>query len=238
MNTIISRRWLQALGVLASLSICSSALAQFGPPIDLPSDLPTVMPSPTEGFPPTVAQVTAGTYSAQPAWSQTLAPNVRFAILSNFRNDAVLDRETGLIWARRSLERVFAGFNQRLIEKTEDVCSMLAIGDRYGWRLPSVAEMQSLIDTSVPLTSAPSLPVGHPFLLSPGGTNPTNNYWTAEAFFTELAGERIFVRRAVELMEGRSGAFRSPQTTFVLRADMLCVRGAPTPFPKTPDSPQ
>jgi hypothetical protein len=237
---LIGRRILArvALGVVASLSLCGVAAAQLGPIIDLP-DLPTVMPSPTAGaFPPTVAPTAAGTYSAPPAWSQTLAPNVRFVILSNFNSDAVLDRETGLVWSRRSLGRAFAGFFDRPVEKIEQLCQILPIGDRFGWRLPAVAELQSLIDTSVPLSSAPSLPVGHPFWLSPGGRNLNNSYWTGEAFFAEVAGERIFVRRAVELTEGRTGAFRTPQTSFVLDADMLCVRGDPTPVPHAPDSPQ
>ena len=233
-----------ALAVLASLSIYTDASAQFGPPIDLPPDLPVVMPSPTAGaFPPTVAPTAAGTYLAPPAWSQTLAPNVRFVILSNFNSDAVLDRETGLIWARRSLGRAFAGlglnFFERPIELADDFCQALPLADRFGWRLPAVAELQSLIDMSVPLSSAPRLPVGHPFFLSPGGRNQYNSYWTGEAFFAEFAGERIFVRRAVELTEGRTGAYRTPQTeSFVLDADILCVRGGPTPMPNAPDSPQ
>lgn len=232
-----------ACGLLACLSVCTEAAAQFGPPIELPPDLPTVTPAPLGGYPPTVAPTAAGTYSAPPAWSQTLAPSVRFVILSNFNSDAVLDRETGLIWSRQSMARIFASlgltnFFQRPIERIESICGQLPIGDRFGWRLPAVAELQSLVDTSVPLSSAPSLPAGHPFLLSPGGTNPTNSYWTGEAFFTEVAGERIFVRRAVELREGLAGGFRTPQTSFVLSADMLCVRGGRTALPDAPDSPQ
>src|SRR5262245_42329601 len=94
-------------GVLASLAICADAAAQFGPIIELP-ELPEVMPAPTGGYPPTVAPTAAGTYLAPPAWSQTLAPNVRFVILSNFNKDAVLDRETGLIWSRQSVGRMLA----------------------------------------------------------------------------------------------------------------------------------
>src|SRR5690348_14717197 len=88
-----------ACGVLACLSICGVAHAQFGPIIDLPPDLPGVTPlPPPEGYPPTLAPTAVGTYFVPPASNQTLATNARFVILSNFNSDAVLDRETGLVW--------------------------------------------------------------------------------------------------------------------------------------------
>lgn len=225
-----------ACGLLACLAVCGDAAAQFGPPIELP-DLPPVMPAPTGGYPQTVASMGAGTYSAPPAWSQTLAPNVRFVILNNFNNDAVLDRETGLIWARRS-KKSLGLFGPTAFERPIDLCPRQPIGDRFGWRLPAVAELQSLLDFSVPLSSVPSLPVGHPFLLSPGGTNPTNSYWTREAYFAEIGGNRVLFRRAVELQRGFAGSFQTPQQgSFIVSADILCVRGAPTPVPNAPDFP-
>ena len=49
--------------------------------------------------------ISAGPYYATPSWDQTfpcaaLANCPRFVVLSNFNNDAVLDRETGLVWER------------------------------------------------------------------------------------------------------------------------------------------
>jgi hypothetical protein len=82
-------------GVLASWLVCGSAAAQFGPSIPIPTDLPTAMPAPPAGYPPTVAPTAAGPYYVPSAWSHTLASNARFVILSNFNNDAVLDRATG-----------------------------------------------------------------------------------------------------------------------------------------------
>src|SRR5215510_13153561 len=41
-----------------------------------------------------------GPYYATPAWDQTLASSTRFLILIGFSNQAVLDRETGLVWQR------------------------------------------------------------------------------------------------------------------------------------------
>jgi len=49
-----------------------------------------------------------------------------------------------------------------------------SIADRKGWRLPSVVELASLVDTS---QSFPSLPVGHPF------TNvQADTYWTSTTY--------------------------------------------------------
>src|SRR5262249_41951206 len=47
--------------------------------------------------------VTNGPYYASPSWDQTLACSAlancpRFVVLANMNNDAVLDRETGLVW--------------------------------------------------------------------------------------------------------------------------------------------
>ena len=50
---------------------------------------------------PVFAQTVAnGPYYATPSWDQTLPANTRFIVLANFDNQAVLDRETGLVWHR------------------------------------------------------------------------------------------------------------------------------------------
>jgi hypothetical protein len=43
-----------------------------------------------------------GPYYAWPSWDQKLAASTRFVVLSNWNNEAVLDRETGLTWAEGS----------------------------------------------------------------------------------------------------------------------------------------
>ena len=218
------RRVAVACGMVAALSVCGVASAQFGPSIELPPGLPTVMPAPVGGYPPTVATTAAVPYYAPPAWSQTLAPNVRFVILSTFHNDAVLARETGLAWARHSVLRIHSSIDASTLgEFAEGYCRAFSIGSRFGWRLPAVAELQSLIDASQPVTSGPRLPAGHPFLLSPGGLNTQNRYWTGEVY--DLFGS--FLRRGVTLHNGFIDDF------FVGEAvgDALCVRGGSASVP-------
>jgi hypothetical protein len=114
------------------------------------------------------AQTTAvGPYYATPSWNQTLpcttlANCPRFVVLSNFSNEAVLDRETGLVW-ERSPDLTLSGWNAARFH-----CSMSKVGNRLGWRVPAVHELSSLID---PATSF--LPAGHPFF-----NVQTQEYWS------------------------------------------------------------
>jgi hypothetical protein len=215
----IRRRAAVVTGVaIASLSTAGNAIAQAFPPIiELPPTLPVVMPAPIGGYPPTVATTAAAPYFSPPAWSQTLAPNVRFVILSNFSSDAVLDRETGLVWTRRTVDEsagsLDAGFQ----------CRRLVIGNRMGWRVPTMAELQSLVDPSLPTTqSVPKLPVGHPFLLS-SSVQPLLPYWTAETlFFADGRFDEAF-RWVVRLADGSTSA--EIVDALGIRAAVLCVRG-------------
>src|SRR5687768_667457 len=89
------------------------------------------------------AQTTApGAYYAPPAWSQTLQGSTRFIVLSNFNTEAVLDRETSLVWERSpSTEEVT--WERALFE-----CAGRSIASRKAWRMPTFSELQSLVDTS------------------------------------------------------------------------------------------
>src|SRR5215813_14310693 len=56
------------------------------------------------------AQTTGnGPYYAEPSWDQTLPASTRFIVLSNFNSEAVLDRETGLVWQRRRVRTSSTG---------------------------------------------------------------------------------------------------------------------------------
>src|SRR5262249_35059860 len=122
--------------------------------------------------------VANGPYYATPSWDQTLACSAlancpRFVVLANMNSDAVLDRETGLVWERNPDGHTNG--NQAKI-----VCAQRVVGDRQGWRLPTVSELRSLIQ---PSRAIPALPDGHPFtnvhFSSSGGIDPSiDTYWT------------------------------------------------------------
>jgi uncharacterized protein DUF1566 len=113
------------------------------------------------------AQTTAnGPYYATPSWDQTLPVATRFIILSNMGGNAVLDRETGLVWEKSPGTAVFTFSNGNR------QCQHLQTGGRMGWRLPLTAELFSLLDPTQINNSVgqpAALPSGHPFLNTGGG---------------------------------------------------------------------
>ena len=100
-------------------------------------------------------------------WDQQFPGPNRFKILSVFSNAAVLDKETGLVWERTPSSSIFVP------EDAHRHCNTLSIGNRFGWRLPTIQELASLID---PTQANPSLPLGNPFT----NINFTDDlYWSA-----------------------------------------------------------
>lgn len=97
-----------------------------------------------------------------PAWSLKLPTSTRFE--SVLGGDAVLDWETGLVWEKSpdTTMRTWAEAITYAYNKT--------VGGRKGWRLPTIEELASLVDTT---KSNPALPSGHPF------TNAQSSYWSS-----------------------------------------------------------
>lgn len=117
-----------------------------------------------------LAATGVGPYYAMPSWGQTLPAATRFIVLTNMNSEAVLDRETGLVWLQKPL------LNPRQWDDSVTTCAENAFGNRWGWRLPSIQELSSLLDTTAPASPAFQLPVGHPF----GPLNPTiTAYWSS-----------------------------------------------------------
>ena len=108
---------------------------------------------------PAQAATGAGPYYAMPAWDQTLPAETRFVVLTNMKSEAVLDRETGLVWEKEPSREPAPWYAAR------HHCMTSNTGGRMGWRLPAIQELMSLVDR-VPL---PSLPPGHPFAVRPLG---------------------------------------------------------------------
>jgi hypothetical protein len=107
-----------------------------------------------------------GPYYALPAWDQKLPASTRFVVMLDWNSQAVLDRETGLVW-----EQAPAATLQNW-QSARRTCAQRITGGQKGWRLPSIPELASLIDPSV-ASPGPTLPPGHPF------TNVNVDYWSA-----------------------------------------------------------
>jgi hypothetical protein len=113
-------------------------------------------------FVPTAAMAAGG--SGFPTWSQHFTKG-RFTVLPLFGSAAVFDKETGLVWEKSPSTNTFTWFNALT------QCYTLGVGGRRGWRLPTIEELASLVDTSQP---APMLPAGNPFT----GVEEAD-YWSA-----------------------------------------------------------
>jgi hypothetical protein len=115
-----------------------------------------------------------GPYYAEPAWDQIKGAG-RFLVLTNWNSEAVLDKETGLVWEKSPQPTAETWSVARV------VCANKTVGNRKGWRLPSMPELASLVDPSV--ASGLILPKGHPFT---GVQSPP--YWSATTSAENPAG--------------------------------------------------
>jgi len=101
------------------------------------------------------------------SWSQKITSG-RFVVLSQFNYEAVLDKETQLVW-EKSPDTATSTW-----EDAFDICSAKSVGERKGWRLPTLSELSSLVD---PTKTDPALPSGHPFR-----NVITSFYWSASVW--------------------------------------------------------
>jgi hypothetical protein len=123
------------------------------------------------------AAAAPGPYYATPSWDQQLPVATRFVVLSNWVDAsfpaggaAVLDRETGLVWER------FPSGTLTDLDTALSQCNASGVGNRRGWRLPTVQDLASLVDPTV-AAPGPALPAGHPFI----GVQVEFFYWSATA---------------------------------------------------------
>lgn len=118
-----------------------------------------------------------------PLWDDRIDGTNRFKVLGKFDNEAVLDKETGLVWERSPAQEGFTWSSAHYH------CNTILVGNRQGWRLPTLQELKSLYDPTYPY-----LPANHPFeFVGPGA-----HFWSATtdaedynrgwiAFFTSAA---------------------------------------------------
>lgn len=76
-----------------------------------------------------------GPYYATPSWDQKLPPATRFVVLANWNNEAVLDRETGLVWTMSLTGRYYTTGELGV------ACATSTTGGRMGWRMPTIHEL-------------------------------------------------------------------------------------------------
>jgi hypothetical protein len=99
-------------------------------------------------------------------WQKAHPADQRFVILPTFHNEAVLDKETSLVW-ELSPQAVSVTWNE-----ARSTCVKRIIGGQKGWRLPAPSEMRSLVGPAVD-APGPNLSPGHPFL-----NVQSTSYWT------------------------------------------------------------
>ena len=143
------------------------------------------------GASPAGAASAAGLYYATPSWDLKLDASTRFIVLTNWGSAAVLDRETGLVWEQSPSTSAFTWENGEAAFH----CNNLSVGDRLGWRLPTIQELASLVDGDPHNTSRPRLPPGHPF-----SNVQSSFYWSATtlAFNTGNAWDVVFFNGVVD----------------------------------------
>ncbi len=146
-----------------------------------------------------VSTAGAGPYYATPSWDQKITTG-RFVVLTNWNNEAVLDRETGLVWEKSPSTTLWG-----TAPGAQNYCNALAVNGRKGWRLPGVQELASLID---PTVFNPALLAGHPFVNV-----------QSFAYFTSTAGRDGISFWAVILANGLV------QTQIAVPSYAWCVRG-------------
>jgi hypothetical protein len=113
-----------------------------------------------DGPGPWSAAMTFTVSDTAPTWHQILPSNdgtrcnsSRFKCVMN--NEAVLDRETELVWERSP------DTTTRIWTDACTHCYQREVANRKGWRLPTIEELASLVDND---NSSQALPTGHPFI--------------------------------------------------------------------------
>ena len=135
-------------------------------------------------------------------WNTIIIQFDRFQVLTQFGNAAVFDRETGLVW-EQSPER-----NDQNWLNAQARCNTKTVGNRLGWRLPTVQELASLVEPTV--RSGLTLPANFVF-----SNVRASIYWSA----TTAAGN-LAMAWFVNFDNGQVGTGSKSDAHFV-----WCVRG-------------
>ena len=146
------------------------------------------------------------------AWDRQFADaRVRYAELRGWHKEAVLDRETGLVWQRSPIDLALT-WTAALA-----ACRTTAIGGRYGWRAPQEEELASVGEAAKGAGTPPIIPDGAPFIGVSGVA-----FWTAttEEAVTSDAYVIVFGTTSTE----SAGVIAAEGKT--AQHGIWCVRGA------------
>lgn len=114
-----------------------------------------------------------------PTWSQIIpSASERFTMLWRSIDGGwilwgALDKETGLVWEKSPDTTARTWYEAKIY------CYQKEVGGRKGWRLPTVEELASLVDTT---QSNPTLPSGHPFV-----NVQSSPYWSSTTYATDTS---------------------------------------------------
>jgi Protein of unknown function (DUF1566) len=130
-------------------------------------------------------------------WDEPITvPGARFVILGSYQNQAVRDQETGLVWERSP------GASADWLVDAHVACNVKIVGNRMGWRLPTIQELASLIDPTAP--SGPKLPSGHPF--TNVDASRSTLYWSATSHISSTAWVMSFHFPLVDVLPENGSA--------------------------------
>jgi len=143
-----------------------------------------------------------------PSWDEQINKPTRFKVLREFNNQAVLDKETGLVWEQSPETAPNPTPTQTWLD-AQSSCNTRTAGGRKGWRLPTVQELASLVDPNNP-GGNPDLPPGHPF-----SNVQSSFYWSATTLALDSLNAWV-----VDFRDGfMGGGFKE------LTLHVWCVRG-------------
>lgn len=146
----------------------------------------------------------------------------RFLVLANYNQEAVLDRETGLVWERTpdtfSTLTLNNGINQCRINRRT--------GGKLGWRLPTVEEVLTLFkpipgNQGTVFQPPPPSPI---FNYDPNDASGTKRYWTATTFVHDLNQAYGFL-----IFLGNANLINLSKTSSEPSVAVWCVRGGSAP---------
>ena len=151
-------------------------------------------------------------------WDQQINGHHRFKVLREFDGAAVLDKETGRVWEQSPSTDTFCwtasadctgtGTTLTVLDALSH-CYQLEVGGRKGWRVPTIEELASLVDTSQGSPTTPALPAGHPFNVQP------TPHWSATSNASDAS-------RAWAAGFATGNVFRVVKTA---SREVWCVRG-------------